>query len=170
MPRPKRRHISHLVSAKPPDRSQAALNQATMELVPPVVDTRGAFLIASRCGWSPDGLIGEDGAIELKCPRPANHWATWREAQGKRGLDAVPAHHRAQLLHAFVVGAPVLQWIDWVSYCPIFPPPLRLLIIRVSRAECVSEIAAYREGLVQFLEELEEELSAMRESCTPAPN
>lgn len=172
MPRPRRRHIAHNV---PPEAAQGTLRQAPLnalaqgiaDLTPPV-DTRGDFLIASRCGWSPDGLIGDDGAIELKCPRPANHWSAWRDAQGKAGLAAVPSHHRAQLLHAFVVGAPVLTWIDWVSYCPVFPAPLKLLVIRVTRASCQKDISAYRFQLVTFLEELEAELEAMRTQCARA--
>jgi hypothetical protein len=127
----------------------------------PVADAR----IARQCGWSPDGLIGPNGAIEVKCPRPANHWSAWQDATGKTGLAAVPSHHRAQLLHAFVVGHEALAWIDWVSYCPLFPVGLQLLVIRVERHGCEAEIERYRGALSQFLEELEAEYEAMRQRC-----
>ena len=165
MPRPRRPHVAHHIPPIPTRKTRKALDQVTVDMTPEVVDTRGDFLIASRCGWSPDGLIGDDGAIELKCPRPANHWSAWRDAEDKVGLAAVPSHHRAQLLHAFVVGGPALDWIDWVSYSPVFPPPLKLLVIRVARARCHREIAAYRTQLVEFLEGLEVELEAMRQEC-----
>jgi hypothetical protein len=126
---------------------------------PPAAET---VSIGHQCGWSPDGLVGHDGAVEVKCPRPANHWSAWRDATGKTGLAAVPSHHRAQLLHAFVVGEGSLEWIDWVSYCPQFPSPLQLLVIRVARAQCATEIAAYRLALGRFLAELEEELETMQ--------
>jgi hypothetical protein len=124
-----------------------------------------AVSIADQCGWSPDGLIGEHGAVEVKCPRPANHWTAWRDATGKTGLAAVPSQYRAQLLHAFVVGEGSLDWIDWVSYCPQFPASLQLLVIRVKRVDCETEIGLYLMALSRFLEELEEELGAMREHC-----
>ena len=119
--------------------------------------------ITDQCGGSPDGLIEPDGAIEVKCPRPANHWAAWRHATGHTGLEAVPAQHRAQLLHAFLVGSGTIQWIDWVSYCPLFPDPLQLLSIRVRRAECAEAIVEYRLALDVFLNELDNEVQAMTE-------
>lgn len=96
-------------------------------------------------GCSLDGHIGEwEGLLELKCPRPANHWK-YLEA------GVLPAEHRYQIVHnLFVTGA---QWVDFCSYAPDFPEPLRLFRVRVQRDE--AEIASYQLLVVQFLGEVQ---------------
>lgn len=61
-----------------------------------------------RCGCSPDGLIGDDGLLEIKCP-----------ASMAKHLDAlrIGAHaheYRWQLQHQLMVTG--RQWVDAVSY------------------------------------------------------
>lgn len=88
-----------------------------------------------RVGCSPDGLIGDDGMVEIKCP----------SAMGKH-LEALQsgAHaveYRWQLQHQlFVTGR---DWVDASSYHPDFPDGLQLAIKRVERdAEDQEAIAA----------------------------
>lgn len=72
----------------------------------------------ARFGCSPDGLIGEDGGLELKCPQPKTHTAYLL----KGGL---PDEYRPQVHGAlFVTGRP---WWDFASYSPGLPP----LLVRV---------------------------------------
>ncbi len=84
-------------------------------------------------GCSLDGHVGDfDGILELKCPRPANHFKYIR-------AGVLPAEHRYQVAHNLLVtGA---AWADFCSYAPDFPEPLRLFRVRVERDE--KEIAAY---------------------------
>lgn len=69
-------------------------------------------------GFSPDGLVGEDGLVEIKAPRQKGHLAT---VLGNR----VPADHMAQLQCGLLVSG--RKWIDFISYCG----GLRLWVQRV---------------------------------------
>lgn len=77
-------------------------------------------------GCSPDGLVGTDGGIEMKCPKSsAIHLA--------RFVDGMPAEHVAQVQGAmWVTGR---AWWDFVSYDPRFKDEHRLYRLRVTRDE-----------------------------------
>ena len=61
-----------------------------------------------RLGYSPDGLVGNDGLIEVKSRRPKKHLATIL-------ADEVPAENMAQLMTGLLVTG--RDWIDYVSFC-----------------------------------------------------
>lgn len=65
-----------------------------------------------RIGYSPDGLVGDDGLIEIKAPRQKTHLATVV-------ADTVPLHYMAQCQAALLVSD--REWIDFVSYCGGMP-------------------------------------------------
>lgn len=90
-----------------------------------------------RCGCSPDGLIGDDGLLEVKCPdNMEKHLEALRSG-------AHAKEYRWQLQHQlFVTGR---QWVDAVSYDPRYPDGLQLAITRVERNE--SAIAELAEGI-----------------------
>src|SRR5689334_1552755 len=58
-------------------------------------------------GYSPDGLVGDDGLIEIKSPRAKTHLRTIL-------ADEVPAHYMAQCQAGLLVSG--RKWIDFVSY------------------------------------------------------
>ena len=63
-------------------------------------------------GCSPDALVGEDGCLELKCPRADTH-LLWL------ARDAIPRDHVVQVQgHIWVTGR---SWCDFQSYHPDFP-------------------------------------------------
>lgn len=101
-----------------------------------------------RLGYSPDGLVGDAGLIEIKSRRPKKQLATIMEG-------TVPPENMAQLQAGlFVTGR---EWIDYVSICggmPLFitrvEPDERWFeaIERVARdfeSEAAATIAAFRE-------------------------
>ncbi len=61
-----------------------------------------------RIGYSPDGVVGDDGLIEIKSRRPKEHLATVLSGH-------VPAENMAQLQTGLLVSG--RQWIDYLSYC-----------------------------------------------------
>ena len=63
-------------------------------------------------GWSPDGLVGEHGAIEIKSRRQKTQLGTILD-------DAVPQENMAQLQAALLVSG--REWIDYVSFCGGMP-------------------------------------------------
>jgi hypothetical protein len=75
-----------------------------------------------RIGYSPDGLVGTDGLIEVKAPRAKTHLQT--HVVGK-----VPLHHMAQIQAGLLVAD--RQWCDFISFYCGMPP----FIQRVHRDE-----------------------------------
>lgn len=65
-----------------------------------------------QLGLSPDGLVGTDGGVELKCPRSKQH-INWTLA------NQVPAQHMAQTQAALLVSG--RAWWDFCSYVPGLP-------------------------------------------------
>lgn len=63
-------------------------------------------------GYSPDGLVGDDGLIEIKSRLQKNHLATVL-------ADKVPEANMAQLQCGLLVSG--RRWIDYVSYCGGMP-------------------------------------------------
>lgn len=113
----------------------------------------------SHVGCSPDGLVGGDGGIEMKCPKnPAIHL--------KRFSAGMEEEHMPQVQGCmWVTGR---EWWDFVSYDPRAPEHLRIYIQRIERdeafianlAECVEEaeqcaqkfIAEINEATSKYLE------------------
>ena len=65
-----------------------------------------------RLGYSPDGLVGDDGLIEIKCPRAKTHLNTIL-------TDEVPAYYMPQLQAGLLVSG--RKWIDFVSFVAGMP-------------------------------------------------
>lgn len=87
-------------------------------LIEPVGCIQHDSLMAS---CSPDGLIDDDGILEIKCPSAATHLEYLREA--------LPDEYFLQIVHqCWIAGR---QWGEFVSYHPDFPPALRMKTIRV---------------------------------------
>jgi hypothetical protein len=92
------------------------------------VDTVGFVLHPSieRSGASPDGLVGADGMVQFKCPEPHTHLGYLLEG-------IVPSDYEPQM--QWEMACTGRAWSDFVSYCPAFPAPHNLLIVRLPRDE-----------------------------------
>lgn len=107
-------------------------------------------------GASPDGLIGSDGLIEIKCPNTATH------------IDyllagVAPSDYHNQML--WQMECTVRKWCDFVSYDPRMPEDLQLFKVRFMRDEV--RIEALRNGVIKFLSEVDDvliKLTAIMES------
>lgn len=75
-------------------------------------------------GASPDGMVGADGLVEIKCPNSATHLATLRGGDIAKGY---------MLQMQWQMACTNRQWCDFVSYDPRFPIHLRLHVRRVLR-------------------------------------
>jgi len=77
-----------------------------------------------ECGASPDGLIDDDGGLEIKCPELSAHLSYLRS-------EALPAAYVAQVQGCmWITGR---AWWDFVSWNPDFPERLQLVVRRVRR-------------------------------------
>lgn len=111
---------------------------------------------ALMAGCSPDGLIGDDGLIEVKAPIAATHLHYLR--------GGIPDGYLLQMQHAlWITGR---AWCDFVSYHPSFPPSLRLKIARVTMTEAGLE--AHEAAVRAFLAEVDQEEAALRAMAAPA--
>jgi putative phage-type endonuclease len=100
-------------------------------------------------GYSPDGLVGDDGLIEIKAPRAKGHVATIL-------ADNVPAQYMAQCQAGLLVTG--RKWLDFVSFCgglPLYvkriePDPrwLEVIVAAVEKFETTAAemVAAYTEA------------------------
>lgn len=96
-------------------------------------------------GASPDGLVGEDGLIEIKCPNTATHVDTLlgAELEGK--------YIKQMQWQMACTGR---KWCDFVSFDPRLPLELQTKIIRVERDDIA--IAELEKLVLEFLVELTE--------------
>ena len=78
----------------------------------------------NRSGASPDGLIGKEGMIEVKCPDSTTHLEYLL-------ADVVPEEYQPQMLWEMVCCE--RQWCDFVSYDPRMPEHLQLFVKRFPR-------------------------------------
>lgn len=102
---------------------------------------------ALAAGVSPDGLVGDDGLIEIKCPTMGNH------IEYLRG-GVLPPQYKPQVQgQMWVTGR---QWCDFVSFDPRVPENAQLLIVRVERDE--EYITALAGEVERFLVEVAEEV------------
>jgi len=93
-------------------------------------------------GYSPDGLVDDDGLIEVKSRKPKEHIATVLSGE-------VPSENMAQIQAGLLVSG--RSWCDYLSICPGMP----LYPIRVLPDE------KWREAILDALEAFETEAADM---------
>jgi len=101
-------------------------------------------------GASPDGIIAEDGLVEIKCPNTATHIET---LLGKE----VPAKYIGQM--QWQLACTGRKWCDFVSFDPRMPEHMRIFIRRVVRDD--NMIADLEMMVREFLVELDQKVSAL---------
>jgi putative phage-type endonuclease len=103
---------------------------------------------------SPDGLIGEDEAVEAKCMGGKNHVKMWL-------TNKVPDEYEWQVVQYFVVNEK-LRKLYFIGYNPDIPAhPLH--IIEVYRDQLEKDIQTARENQEKFISEVEEVLKTIIE-------
>lgn len=94
-------------------------------------------------GASPDGLIGNSGLIEIKCPNSATHIDTLLGS-------SVPQRYFAQI--QLQLDCTNRTWCDFVSFDPRMPINLQMFVKRIERDE--EYISMLRSEISKFLNEL----------------
>lgn len=96
---------------------------------------------------SPDGLVNDDGLIEIKCPN------TWTHLQTLK--TGVPKRQYLLQMHAQMM-CTGRKWCDFVSFDDRLPPELAYFKTRISFDEVLAE--EIEQEVVKFLTELETEI------------
>ncbi len=155
--------ISEQMSMIPPERVETFSNRAMQwgqaaeaearryfEMTREVTVTNGGFCLShcGRFGSSPDGLIGDDGVLELKAPMG--------NTQAEYLIDGgLPDEYKPQCHgHLVVTGR---DYCDFLSYSVGLPP----LLVRVVPNEYTKEL---RIALEIFWTDLQEAISRVKES------
>jgi len=104
---------------------------------------------------SPDGLVGDDGLLEIKCPKPST--------QVRYFLDGcLPSKYLQQVHGQLIVTG--RSYVDFFSYCAGLPP----LLVRVEPNLYTEQL---RTALAEFTEQFESllaKVSAAREQAIDA--
>jgi putative phage-type endonuclease len=106
-------------------------------------------------GASPDGLVGDDGMVEIKCPNTATHIETL--------LGGTVADKYLKQVQ-FQMACTGRAWNDFVSYDPRLPETMRLFVQRVPRDEAM--IAEIEAEIVSFLAEVDATVDALTRQFT----
>jgi putative phage-type endonuclease len=104
-------------------------------------------------GCSPDGLVGSNGLIEIKCPNSATHWATIKDGKP-------PAKYVIQMQSQMAVTN--REWCDFVSFDPRMPERSQLFICRVERSQHMIDDIEFE--IIRFLDEIKSEVNLMKGS------
>jgi putative phage-type endonuclease len=101
-------------------------------------------------GASPDGLVGDDGLLEIKCPNTATHIETLLS-------QSVPGKYNTQM--QFQMACTGRQWCDFVSFDNRLPEELQLFVKRVPRDTVF--IRLIEAEIIQFLVELDDKINKL---------
>jgi len=101
-------------------------------------------------GASPDGHVGSDGSVEIKCPMTATHIDTLLS-------NTIASKYIYQMQWQLACSG--RQWCDFVSYDPRMPPEMQLFVKRVPRdskviADLETEVRKFLAELVSKMNEL----------------
>jgi putative phage-type endonuclease len=101
-------------------------------------------------GASPDGLVGLDGLVEIKCPNTATHIVTLN-------TDRIDVDYVRQM---YAQGSCTgRKWCDFASYDPRLGPDMELFIYRLNFE--ISVITEIEDAVKAFLSELEETIDKL---------
>lgn len=101
---------------------------------------------------SPDGLVGDEGLVEIKCPNTATHIDTLINQR-------MPTKYVAQM--QWQMACTGRQWCDFVSFDPRMPEDMRLFVFRLPRDD--GYIGDVEREVEKFLKELETKINQLQE-------
>lgn len=114
--------------------------------------TNGGFFDWDEWGDSPDGLVGSDGVLEIKCVTAPVHHATIRRGKSD------PSYKWQIVGHFDGTGR---DWVDFASYCSDYPQHQQLVTFRTYRSDVKKELRQLAERRAQFLELVQTEVAEL---------
>lgn len=104
-------------------------------------------------GCSPDGLVSDDGLVEIKRKIPALHIAYLLK-------NEVPAEYKKQM--TFQLACTGRKWVDFCSYCPELPENMQLFIVRFHRDDAA--IADMEAAVIAFNQSVEKMITDLKQA------
>lgn len=159
-----REKVAERITGKNRDRKKVASLDHRLELEP---DARAAYEFYYECdvttvgfidhpripnaGASPDGLVGSEGGLEIKC----------LDSQGHIDLILAGGIDEDYILQChFGMACTGRQWWDFVAFCPEMPEEGKLWVQRVERDE--AKIAEIESAVIEFLAEVDQKVEQVR--------
>ena len=105
----------------------------------------------ANSGASPDGLVGTDGLVEIKCPNSATHMETLVTRK-------IPQKYIPQM--TWQMACTGRNWCDFVSFDPRFPEHLQIFIERIEYDPTYVRMLELE--VTQFLDEVEKKVEILR--------
>ena len=102
-------------------------------------------------GASPDGLVGDDGLVEIKCCNTATHLETLMSGE-------IDPDYITQI--QWQIACTGRKWCDYVGFDPRLPAHLQLFIKRVERDQ--RTIIELESEVTGFLRELDAQVRALQ--------
>jgi len=103
--------------------------------------TNGGFFESKFVGCSPDGLVDDDGVIEIKSVISTTHFATLK----RQNVD--PAYKWQCVANLLFTGR---EWIDFISYCEEFPENKQLFVKRLHKKDLEKEFEMIHARIDEF--------------------
>lgn len=110
-----------------------------------VVTDRVGFVKNLGAGFSPDRFVGDDGMLEIKCPKGSTHVKYLLSGE-------LPDEYKAQVHGGLIICE--RKWCDFVSYHPEFRP----LVVRVEPDDYTETMRLVIEDFIERLEEARREV------------
>ena len=113
----------------------------------------GGFFDCGEYGDSPDGLVGDDGVIEIKSVIAMTHYATLRRGSYDPAYKWQIAGH---------LDCTQRNYVDFVSYCADFPTDSQLIVYRISREKMKDELEMLASRRVDFLKLVDDTIKLIK--------
>lgn len=103
--------------------------------------SNGGFFEDVFVGCSPDGLVYDEGLIEIKSVIAPVHFANVK----RQSVD--PAYKWQCIGNLMFTGR---EWIDFISYCADFPEDRRLYTYRIQKSDMTEEFSMITSRVFEF--------------------
>lgn len=118
-----------------------------------LVSVKQIGMILTDCGnfgYSPDGLVGDNGLIEIKCPEVPNHTKYLHD-------NCLPTDYIPQVQGGLWISG--REWCDFISYHPNFKEDKKIFIKRVYRDnEFIENLKQLCEKLIEKRDKILEKI------------
>lgn len=95
-----------------------------------------------NAGGSPDGLVGDNGLIEIKCP----YTITSHLEHKLMPLTDKPEYYWQCLGYLLITGR---KWIDFISYSPHYPAKLQMVRKRILASDCEADLKRLESKIIK---------------------
>ena len=106
----------------------------------------------AAAGASPDGLVGDDGMVEIKCPDSKTALECWLAE------NPVESKYYAQM--QWQMRCADRSWCDYVVFDPRMPAKAQLFVVRVLRDD--KWLADVESEVIKFLAEVDAKVAALK--------